>query len=69
MTPWLASPNIPDADVPVGPDDKHNVVLRTVGEPRHFDFEPKPHWDLGTALDYYRFRIRREAIRNAFFMC
>ena len=48
-------PNIPDADVPVGPDDKHNVVLRTVGEPKHFDFEPKPHWDLGTALDIIDF--------------
>ena len=31
-------PNIPDPDVPVGPDDKHNVVLRTIGELKHFDF-------------------------------
>jgi len=48
-------PNIPDADVPKGPDDKHNVVLRTIGEPKQFDFEPKPHWDLGTALDIIDF--------------
>ena len=27
-----------------------NVVVRTWGEPRTFDFEPKPHWDLGPAL-------------------
>jgi seryl-tRNA synthetase len=43
-------PNVPDADVPDGPDETFNVVERTVGEPKHFDFEPRPHWDLGTAL-------------------
>jgi seryl-tRNA synthetase len=46
----LEVPNIPDADVPVGPDESHNVVLRESGEPRAFDFEPKPHWELGEAL-------------------
>ncbi|MBI5033479.1 MAG: serine--tRNA ligase [Chloroflexi bacterium] len=43
-------PNIPDDDVPFGIDDSENVVLRTIGEPRQFDFEPVPHWDLGPAL-------------------
>lgn len=43
-------PNIPDDDVPVGTDDKDNVVVRTVGEIPKYDFEPKPHWDLGPAL-------------------
>jgi seryl-tRNA synthetase len=43
-------PNIPDADVPIGVDDKDNVVIRTVGEKKSFDFEPKAHWDLGPAL-------------------
>ena len=43
-------PNIPDDDVPVGKDDSANVVIKTVGEPRQFDFEPVPHWDLGPAL-------------------
>ena len=43
-------PNIPDPEVPVGKDDSDNVVLRTVGKPPEFDFEPKPHWDLGPAL-------------------
>lgn len=43
-------PNIPDPEVPVGVDDKDNIVLRTVGEKPEFDFEPKPHWDLGTDL-------------------
>ncbi|NLB71150.1 MAG: serine--tRNA ligase [Chloroflexi bacterium] len=43
-------PNIPDPDVPIGVDDKDNVVIRTVGEKRDFDFEPKAHWDLGPEL-------------------
>jgi seryl-tRNA synthetase len=43
-------PNLPDTDVPDGSDDSANAVLQTVGEPRAFDFEPKPHWDLGPSL-------------------
>jgi seryl-tRNA synthetase len=41
--------------VPVGKDDSANVVVRTEGKPRQFDFEPKPHWDLGEALDIIDF--------------
>src|SRR5262245_38560919 len=36
-------PNIPDADVPVGPDESANVEVRRWGTPREFDFEPKDH--------------------------
>jgi seryl-tRNA synthetase len=43
-------PNLPDGSVPVGKDETANRVERTVGTPRAFDFEPKPHWDLGTTL-------------------
>ncbi len=43
-------PNIPDPDVPMGMDDKDNVVLQTFGEKPVYDFEVKPHWDLGPAL-------------------
>jgi len=43
-------PNIPHESVPPGKDDRENVVVRTVGEPRHFDFTPLAHWDLGPAL-------------------
>ena len=43
-------PNIPDARVPYGKDDSENIVIKTVGEPRKFDFTPLPHWDLGPAL-------------------
>ena len=43
-------PNIPDPEVPIGVDDSDNVVLRVVGEIPEYDFEPKPHWDLGQDL-------------------
>jgi seryl-tRNA synthetase len=43
-------PNIPDPDVPDGDDESQNVVIKTVGDPPQFDFEPQPHWDLGPSL-------------------
>ena len=43
-------PNIPHSSVPVGKTAADNVVVRSWGEPRAFEFEPKPHWDLGTEL-------------------
>jgi len=43
-------PNVPHASVPVGKSAADNVVVRTWGEPRPFDFEPKAHWDLGPEL-------------------
>lgn len=43
-------PNIPHPSVPVGRDERDNVVVREWGERRAFDFEPKPHWDLGPQL-------------------
>jgi seryl-tRNA synthetase len=47
----LASiPNIPDPATPYGKDDSENVVLRTEGSLPKFDFQPQPHWDLGTKL-------------------
>ena len=43
-------PNIPHESVPVGTSSADNVVVRTWGEPRVFDFEPKAHYDLGPSL-------------------
>lgn len=43
-------PNMPHESVPAGRDDSDNVEVRRWGEPRVFDFEPKPHWELGAAL-------------------
>jgi seryl-tRNA synthetase len=46
----LEVPNLPHPDVPLGPDESANVVVRTEGTVAHFDFEPLPHWDLGPRL-------------------
>ena len=43
-------PNIPDEKVPEGFKEEDNVVTKQVGEIPEFDFEPKPHWDLGPEL-------------------
>jgi len=51
----LQVPNLPGPDVPVGPDEEHNVLVWEKGEPRVFDFEPVPHWDLGPTLDIVDF--------------
>ena len=39
----LKLPGIPYEGAPVGPDESFNTVIRTVGEPRKFDFEPLDH--------------------------
>ncbi|WP_038040134.1 serine--tRNA ligase [Thermorudis peleae] len=46
----LEVPNLPDPDVPVGPDESGNVVVRTWGEPRQFSFPVRPHWEIAEAL-------------------
>jgi seryl-tRNA synthetase len=51
----LEVPNLPDASVPVGRDDRDNVVLRGEGEARQFDFTPRAHWDIGLDLDILDF--------------
>jgi seryl-tRNA synthetase len=46
----LSFPNLPDAAVPEGRTSDDNPVLREVGEKPTFDFEPRPHWEVGPAL-------------------
>ena len=48
-------PNLPDARTPLGKDESENVVVRQHGEKPQFNFEPKPHWDLGSELDIIDF--------------
>jgi seryl-tRNA synthetase len=44
------TPNLLDDSVPDGAGEAENVVKRTWGTPRTFDFTPKPHWEIGEAL-------------------
>jgi seryl-tRNA synthetase len=46
----LTLPNVPHESVPVGKSAEDNPEVRRWGTPRTFDFEPKPHWDLGADL-------------------
>ncbi len=46
----LGIPNTPDPSVPDGTDSEANVVVRTWGEPKKYDFTPKPHWEIGGNL-------------------
>jgi seryl-tRNA synthetase len=43
-------PNIPDASVPVGKNESDNQLVREVGTPKKFEFEPKAHWTIGEDL-------------------
>ena len=43
-------PNIPHPSVPIGKDEKDNPVIKQVGQPRSFDFQPLPHWEIGEKL-------------------
>lgn len=47
----LCIPNVPHETVPAGADDSQNEEMRRWGQPRTFAYEPKPHWDIGSALD------------------
>ncbi|HPF07673.1 MAG TPA: serine--tRNA ligase [Spirochaetota bacterium] len=46
----LSIPNMLDASVPAGKDDKDNVVVREWGKKPEFSFTPKPHYEIGTDL-------------------
>jgi seryl-tRNA synthetase len=67
----LRVPNIPDPSVPIGKDDTENIVTRVEGEPKtakDFGFEPKPHWDLGTALGIIDFERGVKVSGTRFYM-
>jgi len=46
----LRIPNIPHEKAPVGVSEEDNVEIKRWGEPTVFDFEPKPHWEIGESL-------------------
>lgn len=61
-------PNIPDARTPIGKGDDDDVLVRTVGEPKAFDFTPKPHWDLGPALGIIDFERGTKVTGSRFYV-
>ncbi len=61
----LEIPNIPLEAVPVGASEEDNVVVKQWGEPRSFDFDALPHWELGERLGILDFAgaVRMAAAR------
>ena len=43
-------PNLPHESVPLGKSEHDNVEIKRWGDPPKFDFQPKPHWELGESL-------------------
>ena len=62
----LGIPNIPAPDVPEGNDEEDNREERRWGTPREFEFEPKDHVDLGTALGYVDFEAAAKITGSRF---
>jgi len=52
----LTVPNIPHSSVPAGKDSSDNAEVKRWGETRVFDFDPKPHWDIGEELGILDFK-------------
>ncbi len=59
-------PNLIDDSVPMGADESDNTVVRTWGEPRAFDFEPKEHADLGEKLGIIDFEAGAKVTGSRF---
>ena len=43
-------PNIPSTKAIIGKDEKENKEIMNWGKPKEFEFEPKPHWEIGPDL-------------------
>lgn len=67
----LTIPNIPHESVPKGDSDEDNIEVRRWGEPRKFEFEPKPHWEIGENLDILDFSTAGKVTgaRFTFYKC
>lgn len=51
----LEIPNLPHESVPIGKDERDNPLVRQVGNLPAFDFQPLPHWEIGSRLSILDF--------------
>jgi len=63
-----AIPNIPDNRTPYGLSEEDNVFQEPVGEEKRFDFEPKPHWELGPELGILNFEQGAKITGSRFYV-
>ncbi|QJD85898.1 serine--tRNA ligase [Cohnella herbarum] len=62
----LSIPNVPHESVPIGASEEDNIVLRSIGEPTKFDYDAKPHWELGTELGILDFEAAAKVTGSRF---
>jgi seryl-tRNA synthetase len=62
----LSIPNIPHESVPIGASEEDNVIIRTEGQPRQFEYDPKAHWDLGVDLGILDFEAAAKVTGSRF---
>lgn len=62
----LSIPNVPHESVPIGASEEDNVVVRTVGQPRQFEYDPKAHWDIGVDLGILDFEAAAKVTGSRF---
>jgi seryl-tRNA synthetase len=63
----LRIPNLTHPDAPVGKTEESNVIVRTVGSPRAFDFAPKDHVQIGKDLDLIDFEAGAKVAGHGFY--
>ncbi|MCI0868504.1 MAG: serine--tRNA ligase, partial [Chloroflexi bacterium] len=64
----MTMPNLPQDDVPVGEDESGNVEVSRHGEIPTFDFEPRPHWEIGENLGIIDFERGVKMSGSRFFV-
>ncbi len=64
----MAVPNMPHETTPVGADENDNPEVRRWGTPREFDFDPKPHWELGPELGIIDFERGVKLAESRFYL-
>jgi seryl-tRNA synthetase len=62
----LRVPNLPHESVPIGASAGDNPEIRRAGEPRTFEFEPLPHWEIGARLGVLDFERAARMARARF---
>jgi seryl-tRNA synthetase len=62
----MLMPNRIHGSVPIGGDEKDNAEIKKWGVPKTFDFEPKPHWELGEALGIMDFETGARMAESRF---
>tara|TARA_B100000949_G_scaffold108626_2_gene96429 strand:- start:5705 stop:6970 length:1266 start_codon:yes stop_codon:yes gene_type:complete len=64
----LGIPNLPSESSPDGPNEDSNVVIRSVGGIPKFDFNPKPHWEIGENLGIIDFQRGVKLAKTRFYL-